>query len=126
MLPLTGSLPELLVAGPVLPRPGTERLGARSDLQTPLALVLPCSHLLPGVVLYGPQAEAAMNRSQTAAVGLGLTILAACATTTAPGVTRASSAALTQCLDERAACVSNEDCCNANCFYGVCERPEQE
>ena len=69
-----------------------------------------------------------MNRFQMSVLGLGLATISACATmgATAPGVTRTTSGAPAQCRDERAACVTSEDCCNANCFYGVCERPEQE
>ena len=69
-----------------------------------------------------------MNPFRMSVLSLGLATLGACATMgpSAPGVTRTTSAPAVQCRDERAACVSSEDCCNANCFYGVCERPEQE
>jgi hypothetical protein len=80
----------------------------------------------PGRAVGGPKAEATMHRFLMAVVGLGLTILSACATTGAPGVTHTTSAVPPLCYEEGATCVRNADCCNANCFYGTCERPEQE
>jgi hypothetical protein len=72
-----------------------------------------------------------MNRCQKSVLGLvtalGLVLLSACASGGATTPLRtASGAPLSECRDERAACQSDAECCNANCFYGECERPEQE
>jgi hypothetical protein len=69
----------------------------------------------------------AMNQFQKAVLSLGLVTLSACATGGATAPTRtATGAPLPECRAERAACESSTECCNANCYYGECERPEQE